>query len=275
MFLEYLDLVFFVFIKDKPRGPKMNAQIDVVSRIFVALRSIAIRKILTKSSERISIPEFGISSEISVIAPLSCIPSSELQQLVAKLACLLPSTVLEDLEQRCLKAFGSSVVNSYPGEHYRLLSALVSITEPKNVIEIGTYHGLGSLALLSGDKVCNVETFDVVPWTALQSNVLSFDDFADGRLVQTIADLSKPVIWEDYKARFRQADIIFLDGPKNGLFEKTFLDFLVPHMRGSNCLLVVDDIRTLPMVKLWAGLDLDKLDVTSLAHWAGTGIARL
>jgi hypothetical protein len=39
-------------------------------------------------------------------------------------------------------------------------------------------------------------------------------------------------------------------------------------------LLVLDDIRLLPMVTLWEDLRLRKLDLTSFGHWSGTGIAQ-
>jgi predicted O-methyltransferase YrrM len=34
-----------------------------------------------------------------------------------------------------------------PGEHYRLLAALVKLLQPERVLEIGTFHGLSALAL--------------------------------------------------------------------------------------------------------------------------------
>src|ERR1700750_2578576 len=34
----------------------------------------------------------------------------------------------------------------WPGEHYRLLAALVQVMDAKNVIEVGTFTGMGTLS---------------------------------------------------------------------------------------------------------------------------------
>ena len=58
----------------------------------------------------------------------------------------------------------SDLLNIYPGEHYRLLSAVVKLMQPSHVVEIGTWTGLGTLALASGLESVRVSTFDVVDW---------------------------------------------------------------------------------------------------------------
>src|SRR6478736_9685758 len=50
----------------------------------------------------------------------------------------------------------------FPGEHYRLLAALISVIKPQVIIEIGTERGISSIsmksALLPGAKI---HTFDI------------------------------------------------------------------------------------------------------------------
>src|SRR5437868_9778304 len=55
-------------------------------------------------------------------------------------------TELPDLSGR-VAADGNDFTRIWPGEHYRLLAALVKLLQPKRVVEIGTLHGLSALAL--------------------------------------------------------------------------------------------------------------------------------
>jgi len=38
--------------------------------------------------------------------------------------------------------------NVFPGEHYRLLKAIAKITNPSVFVEVGTYTGMGSVAIM-------------------------------------------------------------------------------------------------------------------------------
>ena len=66
--------------------------------------------------------------------------------------------------------------------------------------------------------------------------------------------------------------MIFVDASKDGVFEPTFLAQLFALEPAGPQLIVLDDIRVLTMVRLWRGITLDKLDLTSFGHWSGTGI---
>jgi hypothetical protein len=66
--------------------------------------------------------------------------------------------------------------------------------------------------------------------------------------------------------------LILIDGPKDGVFEPAFLSKLLPVLRAGQ-VLVLDDIRKLQMLQTWRDISLPKLDVTSLGHWSGTGLA--
>jgi hypothetical protein len=115
-------------------------------------------------------------------------------------------------------------------------------------------------------------TYDVVPWSDLEGTLLDSSDFGP-YLQQRLGDLSDPEYFASQMDILKEAQLIFLDGPKDGRFEPEFLKLLLPQIAGSRTLLVVDDIRTLSLLELWRTLPLPKMDVTSLGHWAGTGLA--
>jgi hypothetical protein len=87
-----------------------------------------------------------------------------------------------------------------------------------------------------------------------------------------VADLSDPEVVMRHSDVLLSADVIFVDGPKDGRFQPTLLSELkqLPLMRQP--LLVFDDIRLWNMLALWRSIKRPKLDVTSLAHWSGTGL---
>jgi predicted O-methyltransferase YrrM len=162
----------------------------------------------------------------------------------------------------------------WPGEHYRLLAGLVEVMQPRVVVEIGTFHGLGTLSLR--DRLpaeARLITYDIVPWDETPGCLLNAADFADGRLEQRLGDLSDPAVFHADQDLLLAADLVFMDAPKDGRFEPAFLELAGPLWAGSHRVLVVDDIRLLPMLQLWRDLPYPKCDATSLGHWSGTGIA--
>jgi predicted O-methyltransferase YrrM len=161
-------------------------------------------------------------------------------------------------------------VRIWPGEHYRLLPALCEATGARRVMEIGTLHGESALAFLASPTVDRVDTFDLVAWNETDGTVLKDDDFAD-RLTQHIADLSDPRVFDRYADLLADADLIFVDGPKDGVFEASFLTRLLSREALCRQLIVLDDIRVMTMVQLWRELPPPKLDLTSFGHWSGTG----
>jgi predicted O-methyltransferase YrrM len=161
----------------------------------------------------------------------------------------------------------------WPGEHYRLLAALVKLVQPKRVVEIGTFCGLSALALkkfLPADG--RIITFDLVRWDSLPDTALCPADFADERLRQEIGDLSDPAVFETHRAAIRDTELMFLDGPKNDQFERELLRQLETIDFRKPLLLVFDDIRFWNMLALWQEIGRPKLDLTSFGHWSGTGL---
>ena len=76
---------------------------------------------------------------------------------------------------------------------------------------------------------------------------------------------------ERHKELFKSADMIFVDGPKDGRFEQDFLERLKELRLTQTPLLIFDDIRLWNMLAIWRAVAMPKLDVTSFGHWSGTG----
>jgi predicted O-methyltransferase YrrM len=161
----------------------------------------------------------------------------------------------------------------WPGEHYRLLAALVLVLRPLTVVEIGTYHGLSALALMKFLPELGREfTFDIRPWSAFSDTCLRKEDFLDGRLVQILGNLRDDVVFDAHHELLAKADLIFLDAPKDGIFERRFLGNLAKLGDAKPKTLVFDDIKTWKMLAIWREITLPKLDLTSFGHWTGTGL---
>lgn len=161
----------------------------------------------------------------------------------------------------------------WPGEHYKLLAGLVIAMQPRVVIEVGTFTGLSALSLkkyLPLDGV--LTTFDIVPWDTFRDTALTTSDFADGRLVQRLGDLSDPSVLRSHDGLIRKADLIFVDAPKDGEFEARFIRALEKVDFERPPLLVFDDIRVWNMLTVWRDIKRPKLDLTSFGHWSGTGL---
>lgn len=161
--------------------------------------------------------------------------------------------------------------NVFPGEHYRLLKAITKILDPKIAIEIGTYTGMGTVAISQGLSKGCLYTFDIFPWNSMESHLNA--DLVDGkRIIQHVADLSKDGEFNKYQELFDRVDLIFLDAPKDGVFEYKILDLIQNLQHKDNRILIMDDIRFVNMIDLWRKIDSPKLDITSFGHWSGTGL---
>jgi predicted O-methyltransferase YrrM len=163
-------------------------------------------------------------------------------------------------------------LNLNPGEHYRLLKAMVQILKPKISVEIGTFTGLGAIALHEAGYG-HVHTFDIIPWDHLLSH-LTPEHFKD-RMTQHISDLSDEMEFKKYGYLLNNADIIFMDAPKDGVFEPKMVQLLQTLHSKPNRILIMDDIWFDCMQPVWQSIKLPKIDITSLGHWSGTGIVDL
>ena len=168
---------------------------------------------------------------------------------------------------------GSHYLNLWPGEHYRLLAGFVQVLQPRLVIEIGTSTGLSCLSMMHFTKC--IVTFDVLPWESYPNTVLKSSDFADGRLVQIVADLSRDEVFERHKELLQQSILYFIDATHDGKLEKNLLDKIASLPRKEPVWILFDDIRVWTMLKMWRDITYPKLDLTSFGHWSGTGLVCL
>ena len=160
--------------------------------------------------------------------------------------------------------------NIFPGEHYRILNAVVKILNPSLVVEVGTFTGMGSIALKQELASGKLYTFDIVPWHSFESH-LSINDFDKNNIRQILSDLSIEEEFNKYSGILSEAEIIFMDAPKDGLFEYKFLSMLSKLKSKNNKLLIIDDIRFVNMIDLWISIEAPKIDISSFGHWSGTG----
>jgi hypothetical protein len=161
--------------------------------------------------------------------------------------------------------------NIFPGEHYRLLRAIAKILNPGVALEVGTYTGMGSVALMQGQQEGQLYTFDIFPWNSFQTH-LTKEDFDKKKVVQIISDLSNANEFEKYINLLNEAEIIFMDAPKDGLFEYKFISLITQLNPKKKKLLVLDDIRFVNMIDLWVSIESPKIDISSFGHWSGTGL---
>jgi predicted O-methyltransferase YrrM len=168
-------------------------------------------------------------------------------------------------------------IGIWPGEHYRLLSALVQVTNATNIIEIGTFHGIGSLSLLAGlsEKSGKVTTFDIIPYDKFHDTILLPSDFYNNKLTQIIGDLQDDEFFEKQRALFEDADFIFMDAAKDGYMEKKFLEQFSKCNFKKKVILMIDDIRLWNMLQIWDEINLPKLDISGFGHYTGTGLVEL
>lgn len=207
--------------------------------------------------------------EPSLIASPSGAPSERLLDVALQAVAGARSVDLEWLAARDPSAF----MNVWPGEHYKLLVALVSLLQPKTVVEIGTATGASALAMKSALREdAKLVTFDIVPWREVPSTVLRDEDFADGRLEQRTDDLSVPAGRKENAALLRSAELIFLDALHDGDQERGFLRGFEEVGLAAGPILVLDDIRLWRMLSFWQEISRPKLDMTSFGHWSGTGL---
>jgi predicted O-methyltransferase YrrM len=212
--------------------------------------------------------------EASMIASIDDEPSRPTRRLidVALAACTaVPHARLSIFDGRPSKE--PCRFDHWPGEHYCLLNALVRTLRPRSVIEIGTWTGMGTLSLLqslpSGGRIT---TFDLLGWETFGLTWLAPSDFADGRVVQFGDDVSTPEGIAPHRALFESADLIFIDGHKDGYTEAGVLASLATLDLAPNVVVVLDDIRVMNMIGVWHRILRPKMDLTSFGHWSGTGL---
>jgi predicted O-methyltransferase YrrM len=196
-----------------------------------------------------------------------------------------PSDRLLDLMEACIPAARAqrfdrladrntpAYFHLWPGEHYRLLAGLVGVTQPSLVLEIGTFRGLGSLALVERlAPAARLVTFDLIPWDQIPETCLRSSDFRPGRFEQVVADLTDVRVAQSHAHLLRSADLVFVDAAKDGTCEDRLLASFRAVGLKEKALVVFDDTRVWNMLAFWRRLPYPKCDFTSIGHWSGTGV---
>ena len=246
----------------------------VIKAIARKLIPLYLRKIINNIGYIKKISSLNIRhSELSAItSPDDDNGSIEGYKLIPKLNEWINKAFETKLEIKENKQ-NSYLFNVFPGEHYRLLAGIVKVQEPKIIVEIGTYTGMSSRVILDhSSESTKIFTIDIIDWDKFDSH-LSESDFRSNRFEQLISDLSDKEEFEKYHTLLNEADIIFCDGPKDGLFEYEFSRLLSKtELTNKERLLIFDDIKFLNMIKLWRSIESPKIDAPSFGHWSGTGI---
>ena len=200
-------------------------------------------------------------------------PTPHLIDLLIRAAAQAINEDLHLAQSRCEHHEDRVFLNTWPGEHYKLLSALGKVLGAQHAVEIGTFRGLGTLALAS--SVPHVTTYDVIPVSGIPSSYnlgpSGHDDPAIN-IEQRVGDLSDPKFFASQRDVLRSADLVFVDGPKDGRFEPRFAELLYGLIQDQNTIVIWDDIRLLVMIDFWRKLPVAKLDATTFGHWSGTGL---
>jgi hypothetical protein len=203
-------------------------------------------------------------------------PSERLLDLALDSARLASATDLSDVSARMKGRlrWPDAALNLWPGEHYRLLAALVQVLRPAIAVEIGTAEGLSALSMLKYlPRGARLITFDLIPWKQYPNSCLQDSDFSDGRFVQSVGDISAPDRFDKQRELFSRADLVFIDAAKDGVMERELIRQFDPLPQVCPTVFVFDDIRLWNMLATWRALRWPKLDVTSFGHWTGTGLA--
>lgn len=172
--------------------------------------------------------------------------------------------------------------NAFPGDHYRLLAGLLTSLDKRygvsSIVDIGTHFGTGTRVMLDYTPNAVVTTFDILPYKAYPTTYLNEDDFVDegGRLTQHLENLQNDDVFEKRKELLIEADFIMCDGPKDGSFERNFIQKLA-FLRFTNKprFLFLDDIRFNGEMPLWRAIQSPKIDLVSFGHFTGSGLVNI
>jgi predicted O-methyltransferase YrrM len=205
------------------------------------------------------------------------IPQSELSPRMedhhaAFLAKVLSEALRSDTQgvaQQLAQKVDREYVLLWPGEHYRLLAGFASAMQPVLAIEIGTWQG--AAAAILAEKSSRVVTFDIVPLNRIPGAIVDLVDRYPN-ITQVVSDLMSEENRIAHGDLFREADLVFVDGPKDGVFEPAVVPKILGMMRPGS-VMILDDIRFAGMQDLWrSGINYPRIDLGSFGHSSGTGV---
>ena len=211
------------------------------------------------------------SHELVACPPQSDISTAVPRESVAVVAAAITAAVEANLQEQA-SVFPLEEDREWfalwPGEHYAFLDGLARVVQPDLVLDVGTYHGASALAMAPHAK--KIVTYDVV---SLHEIGNAYEDLTTDfpNVQQVIGDLQKQVFYKSHLELITKADLVLLDGPKDGVFEYSVVPRLISDMKKGS-ILILDDIRFANMVELWRSIDRPRVDVGCFAHSSGTGV---
>tara|TARA_A100000164_G_scaffold373519_1_gene404860 strand:- start:863 stop:1621 length:759 start_codon:yes stop_codon:yes gene_type:complete len=241
--------------------------IKILKRIFNlnSLRkiySLLSRCVLKDNQIRHLEPSIIYSKECSNTTP-------ELIEIIAEAAKLASQTTLHCGKKNLPD---SRYLNVFPGEHYRFINSLVKTINAKKIVEIGTFTGMGALSLKEGSNDVLVTTYDIIKWNnIIFPSHFKSSDF-DESLKQIIGDLSQDYFFDKNLNILNEADLIFMDAPKDNIFEYKMAKQFQKLKNKNKKFLILDDILFVNMIDFWRNIKSPKIDATSFGHFTGTGI---
>ena len=107
-----------------------------------------------------------------IFSPEDCITNQFLVELVANAAIYASKNTIQIPKANLID---NCYYNVFPGEHYRLLKAIANFLEPSTIVEVGTYTGMGTIALTQGFPSAQLFTYDIVTWDEFDTHLTNID----------------------------------------------------------------------------------------------------
>ena len=200
----------------------------------------------------------------------------EREDRVALLTTILKDyfdTEFPNLERYCRTPDQKRWLHATFGEHYRLINSLCKTLKITKVVEVGSFTGMSALIwLLNGVSLISV---DIVPWQDFEDSVLSEEILVKSDFSQRVVNISDAISFNEMMPEFTSSNLIFLDGPKDGVFEQKIVPQLIQLLQGSGVWLLLDDIHLRAMEPCWNDIKNEKYDLSLIGHTSGTGLVRL
>ena len=144
-------------------------------------------------------------------------------------------------------------INAPAGHHHYKLLAYLSLNLSGLIIELGTHHGTGTLALSANEKN-KIISYDVKGMFGLSHQPENLELRVENILHN-----------EDNMKELLQAKLIFMDTAHTGDFETAIYNYLKEN--NYNGILLLDDIHwSGEMIKFWNSIDITKYDITDIGH---------
>jgi len=209
----------------------------------------------------LNLPEYGTSERVEKI------------ELLTKIISDYANTELPNLAEYCRKPEQNQWFSAPFGEHYKLINSLCKSLSLRKVVEVGSFTGMSALIWMLNNV--SLTSIDIVPWSEFDDTVLSDALIQDASFSQKILNLMDVDSFNEMIPVFLSSDLIFLDGPKDGIFEQQVVPKLINLLSGGSAWLLLDDIHLRAMQPCWDAITNEKYDLSLIGHSSGTGLVRL